>query len=110
MANWQNSDRRQRLPPDWRLLRRKVAMRANWRCQGIIDGSRCGKPGSHCDHILRGDDHSMANLQWLCPDCHNSKSGREGAEARPRLARPAEAHPGLKAAAGSSVVFRPAGR
>lgn len=96
MPNWEGSNRKQELPANWRELRRKVATRAGFRCQGIVDGQRCANRGSHCDHIERGMDHSVENLQWLCPDCHNRKSGREGAQARAPLKRPPERHPGLR--------------
>lgn len=96
MPNWIGSDRKSELPSNWRELRRKVALRAGWRCQNFVDGARCDRPGSHCDHIEPGQDHSLNNLRWLCPPCHNTKSGREGALARPRLNRAPEPHPGLR--------------
>ncbi len=96
MPNWEGSQRKHQLPANWRELRTKVAQRAGWRCQNYLDGVRCTRPGSHCDHIRRGNNHSMDNLQWLCPPCHNTKSGKEGAAARPTERRPAEAHPGLR--------------
>jgi 5-methylcytosine-specific restriction enzyme A len=97
VPNWEGSDRRDRLPDNWRELRVIVAQRAAWRCQNYIDGNRCQREGRHCDHIRRGDDHCLANLQWLCPPCHNSKSGREGALAQ-SVTREREPHPGLRPA------------
>lgn len=97
MPNWEGSTRREQLPANWRQLRRIVAERAGWRCQNYTDAdNRCPRQGSHCDHINRGNDHNLDNLRWLCPTCHNTKSGREGAEARPPLKRAKEAHPGLR--------------
>ncbi len=96
VPGWQGSTRRDRLPGNWRQLRRLVQQRAGGRCENVIDGQRCQSTGSHCDHIDPGDNHSVANLQWLCPPCHLSKSGREGAVARPSLYRRAERHPGLR--------------
>lgn len=66
-------------------------------CQAPADaGGICGRPGNQVDHVVAGDDHSLANLQVLCPDHHASKSGREGAAARPSLYRVRERHPGLR--------------
>lgn len=113
MPNWAGSDRRLQLPANWRELRVKVATRAGWRCQNVIGGSRCSRVGSHCDHIRPGMDHGLENLQWLCPPCHNRKSGAEGAAGRVPLRRPAETHPGLRPAETPSALapqFRSAGR
>lgn len=96
MPGWQGSNRRAELPPNWRKIRRAVAERANWRCQNTVGGLRCPNVGSHCDHIQRGNNHDLDNLRWLCPTCHNAKSGREGAQAKPPLHRPPEPHPGLR--------------
>lgn len=94
---WQGSDRRQRLPADWEQLRQRVKRRAGGRCEQLIQGRRCMRPGNQCDHIVRGDNHSLANLQWLCRPCHDAKSAAEGVAARASRSRlrPAERHPGL---------------
>lgn len=102
MPGWQGSDRRARLPKNWHRLREQVRARAGGRCEHTIDGIRCTAQGTDCDHIVRGDDHSLSNLQWLCRPHHAEKSSREGgsaprrpsAIARARAAR-TEAHPGL---------------
>lgn len=95
-GKWRGSNRRLRLPSNWQELRAEVRERAGGRCELIgDDGRRCPLAGRDCDHIIRGEDHSLANLQWLCPGHHSSKSGQEGAAARPRERRPAEKHPGL---------------
>jgi hypothetical protein len=93
---WAGSTRRGQLPPDWPQRRAFVRERAGGRCQDINDDSeRCPLPGTDCDHIRPGQDHSYANLQWLCPGHHRVKSAREGAQARVPLHRPRERHPGI---------------
>ncbi|MDE0489311.1 MAG: HNH endonuclease [Gammaproteobacteria bacterium] len=67
----------------WQSLRRAVFMRDRWLCQ------KCLTPGRklECDHIVplaAGGDHSMANLQTLCRDCHIAKSQEERGNAVPR--------------------------
>lgn len=95
---WEGSDRSARLPANWPSLVRQVEQRAQGRCQVTMrDGSRCRDRGTQCDHIQAGDDHSLANLQWICEWHHARKSAAEGNAARTRLTsrRPAERHPGL---------------
>ena len=97
-GNWANSNRRDRLPSDWKQLREKVISRAAHRCETKMkDGTRCTDKGTDVDHIVAGDDHSLTNLQLLCKWHHGKKSSREGNEARPRYTerRPKEAHPGI---------------
>ena len=97
---WASSDRASRLPADWQARRKTVAARAGGRCQAIMsDGSRCRWPGSECDHIARGDNHDLSNLQWLCHWHHAQKTRREAVQARrdKRAAaerRRMESHPG----------------
>lgn len=77
--------------------------RDRWQCQTIrSSGSRCLRPATDCDHIVRGDDHSPSNLQAVCKWHHKAKSSREGAEAATakrteidQRFRRTEAHPGL---------------
>lgn len=98
---WAGSDRRQRLPDDWySRIRPAVLTRDRGICQHCGDraATRKGKRwiGGVVDHILRGDDHRMANLQTLCSDCDKAKSSAEGVAARrPPRRRPASKHPGL---------------
>ena len=97
---WASSDRASRLPADWQARRRAVARAAGGRCQAIMsDGSRCRWPGSECDHIVRGDDHDLSNLQWLCHWHHAQKTHREAVQARldkqaAAARRRMESHPG----------------
>lgn len=89
---WSTSDRRERLPADWH--RRVAAVKA--RDGGIC--RYCGQTGAEVDHIVRGDDHDLCNLQLLCRECHASKTRIEAVAARTRVLRrrplPAD-HPGL---------------
>lgn len=38
----------------------------------------CSGVGTDCDHIVEGDDHSLANLQWLSNPCHKRKTQNDG--------------------------------
>ena len=88
---WSSSDRRQRLPKDWPKRRAAVKRRAGGRCEAAVHVPECDGIGTDCDHIKAGDDHSLANLQWLSLPCHKAKTAAE----RPSRKRPAEKHPGL---------------
>ena len=95
---WTTSTRSKRLPKDWAKRRTQARDRAHGQCQATHHHPRCPGTGTECDHIIPGDDHSLANLQWLSKECHQAKTAREAAarsRARTRL-RPAEKHPGLK--------------
>ncbi|XIG78765.1 endonuclease [Streptomyces sp. SGAir0957] len=95
-GGWQNSGRKQRLPPGWAKIRARILARDPI-CK------MCGvRPSAFCDHIVaKADDHSDSGLQGLCGPCHDQKSSREGNEAqranpRPGRTRPQEPHPGLR--------------
>jgi len=97
---WQGSDRRSRLPSDWKATRRTVLARDGYRCCAVlVDGTRCAEAGTDVDHIIAGDDHSLTNLQLLCRWHHARKSTAEGhaaraARPRPGRQRPERPHPG----------------
>lgn len=97
---WDSKKRKAQLPANWSALRRKVLDRDQHRCCATLpNGSRCSETAKHVDHVVRGDDHSMSNLQALCPKHHFQKSAAEGRAAqgpRPRQQRTSEPHPGLK--------------
>lgn len=99
---WSGSTRKQRLPRDWEERRAAVSARAGGRCEATMrDDTRCVEPGTDCDHVRRGDDHALTNLQWLCGWHHDKKTAREAAEARSRMhipsaRKPREKHPGLR--------------
>lgn len=74
-------------------IRPATAHRANYRCQ------ECGKfvgMFGHVDHIVPRadceaamiDPRDPANLQYLCPPCHNRKSAHEKAARQPKRDRP----------------------
>jgi len=89
---WAGSTRAHRLPGDWQSRRARVRRRAGDECQHHDPtGMRCPAPGNECDHINRGDDHSVGNLQWLCAAHHRAKTATEAGHAR----RTPEPHPGL---------------
>lgn len=98
-GGWEGSDRRARLPEDWSVRRVRVLRRDGYRCQWrMSDGGICGERGSDVDHVQRGDDHRLENLQTLCRYHHARKSSAEGnavnpAKFKPRRRAP-EAHPG----------------
>jgi HNH endonuclease. len=94
-GGWSSSDRKARLPSNWRTIRAKVIARDSI-CK------ICGvRPSSHCDHIeAKTDTHAEDRLQGVCAECHAQKSSREGNDAqranpRPGRTRPTEQHPGL---------------
>lgn len=95
-SGWAGSDRRDRLPSNWRKIRARILARDPI-C--VLCGVR---PSEFCDHIVaKADDHSDAGLQGLCRPCHDQKSSAEGlaarrANPRPGRRRPPEQHPGLK--------------
>jgi 5-methylcytosine-specific restriction endonuclease McrA len=95
-GGWASSDRKARLPSNWRTIRAKVLARDPV-CK------ICGvRPSSHCDHIeAKTDAHSEDRLQGVCEPCHLQKSSREGNDAQranPSAGRkrPPEQHPGLR--------------
>lgn len=96
---WEGSTRAERLPRDWARRRAVVLARAGYRCEHIrVDtGGRCEQLATDVDHIVRGDNHALENLQALCRWHHARKSSREGAQAanakRARRAREPELHP-----------------
>lgn len=94
---WPPTDRRARLPPNWERLRARVIRRAGGQCEASTNGRRCPTPGTDVDHITRGDDHDLDNLQLLCRDHHNVKTSAEAQQARREQRqtsqRPQEQHP-----------------
>lgn len=98
--SWDNSDRRARLPRDWKQRAARIRKRDPYckcrgcpKCSVAIDVG-CDRPTTDVDHIVAGDNHADDNLQGLCRECHKHKTGAE----RPRVTmrRPSGQHPGLK--------------
>lgn len=103
-GGWAGSDRRDRLPDDWPQRVAETRARAGGQCEWKMSGRnggrfRCTAPGTDCDHINPGDDHSAENRQWLCGRHHKSKTAAEGNTAKAAIkakgTRPPEQHPGL---------------
>lgn len=92
--SWQTSNRRARLPANWDTLVAQVKRRAKGRCEAKGQHAQgCTGTGTECDHIEQGDDHSLANLQWLSGPCHARKTRLDnGLTMRPTLHT--EQHPG----------------
>lgn len=96
---WNTSDRRDRLPDDWAIRRVRVLRRDAYRCQAHdSQGVKCDQHGNQVDHIERGDNHDLTNLQTLCEWHHKQKTAQEAAEARkakgfPTQKREPEEHP-----------------
>lgn len=91
--NWGTSQRKSRLPSNWRSLRKQVLERdPTCRICGV-------RPSVIADHILpMTDDHRLEALQGACDPCHRQKTAREAVAARaarPKRQRPPESHPGL---------------
>lgn len=77
------TDRKARLPDNWKALVGQVKQRAKGRCEWRLpSGKRCPRPGTDCDHRRPGDDHRLENLQWLCTHHHAKKSAMEGVYGR----------------------------
>ena len=78
---WATSNRASRLPTNWSTIRQQVRDRDQV-CQAC-GGTRCGNRNLEVDHITRGDNHQLDNLQLLGHDpCHLEKSLAESVEAR----------------------------
>lgn len=94
---WCSSNRRERLPGDWKRRRRFVLLRDDYVCQLALAG--CKGSATEVDHAVRGDDHSLGNLRAVCSECHKKKTSAEAQEARrdkaARRFRPVDRHPGV---------------
>lgn len=93
--NWGTSQRRSRLPKNWRKLRAQVLARDPV-CR--ICGIRESVVADHIQAMT--DDHRLEALQGACEPCHRQKTAAEAAAARaasprPKRERPGERHPGL---------------
>lgn len=108
MPNWEGSNRRQTLPPNWDQIRRRILKRDGGRCQWVRGDThrKCLRPATDVDHRIRPDDGGTdddTNLWSLCQWHHRWKSSREGGQASgaarraKRDARAKPLHPGLVA-------------
>ena len=104
MGGWVNSDRRERLPSNWPVIRKKRLELDNYECQWWVKGKgKCGKPANQVDHKKpKTDDDRIECLQSLCEGHHKLKSAREGNAAyhaainasKAKFRAPQERHPG----------------
>ncbi|ASU78497.1 HNH endonuclease [Actinopolyspora erythraea] len=98
MSQWENSDRKTRLPPNWSTLRKRTLARDKHQCQLKYNG--CLGRATEVDHITPGDNHHPENLQGVCSPCHAKKSSAEGranwGRKRALQYRTPRRHPGLK--------------
>ena len=79
--SWSTSTRKSRLPENWEALRLEVRDRAGGRCEYADANGRCTNIGNQCDHIIRGDDHSKANLQKA--EVQSAADSKEKASSHP---------------------------
>lgn len=86
---WEGSDRRERLPSDWPERVAAVKTRDQGRCTWRLPShKRCPRRGTDVDHRQPGDDHSLDNLQLLCPAHHGKKTAQEGLQGRRKRRAP----------------------
>ena len=98
-GGWQNSNRVNELPRNWKQLRLQVLVRDGYQCTHIDDYTRCTQRATDVDHIEHGNNHSLNNLRSLCNWHHARKSSAEGNQSpnrqRETIRRPQPAHPGM---------------
>lgn len=89
--SWADSDRRARLPGNWRRQIRPFILHRDPTCRLAWPG--CTVTSTEVDHITPGDNHHPSNLQGLCTPCHKAKTQTE----RPQRStkRTPEPHPGI---------------
>lgn len=96
VSGWSTSDRRDRLPRDWKRIRQRVLTRDRGLCQHpVLGGGLCGAPAREVDHRIDPDAHGDDQLWSLCRFHHNEKTQREALAGRVFQRRPNERHPGL---------------
>lgn len=77
---WATSTRASRLPHNWAAIRQAVLTKAGHQCQATHHHPRCTGQATDVDHIIAGDNHSLANLQALSKPCHDAKTRLEAAQ------------------------------
>lgn len=93
--SWSTSDRRDRLPDDWPQRVAAVKRRAKGRCEATHHAPDCNGRGRDVDHVMQGDDHSLANLQLLSRPCHERKTRLDNGY-QASVKAPVERHPGRR--------------
>lgn len=78
---WASNDpRRDHLPRNWAVLRRRILDRDHWTCQLRDPG--CTLQASEVDHLGDRDDHRPAMLRAACHHCHAARTAAQGVDAR----------------------------
>ncbi|MGD7002121.1 HNH endonuclease [Corynebacterium halotolerans] len=93
---WSSQGPRKR-PPEWFKTKAQAEKRLPKYC------AVCGDPRAlELDHIIpvaEGGEHTLHNVQWLCPPHHEEKSEQEKLRGNKRRAArrklPVQKHPGL---------------
>lgn len=87
---WESSDRRDRLPADWKQRVAAVWKRDGGRCTWKLprSGERCPRKGADVDHIRNDDNHALSNLRLLCRRHHDLKTQGEAREGRRKKRQP----------------------
>lgn len=72
--------------PYWQWMREEAQRRAGYRCERCgKPEAECGKNGLHVHHKIpqtKGGEHSLSNLEALCPGCHSRLHAEARHEAR----------------------------
>jgi len=85
-GGWQNSDRKDTLPPDWDKIRLRILERDGWRCVWKLpSGARCSNPATDVDHMGKPWDHRPERLRSLCSPHHDKRTSIQGNAAKPKL-------------------------
>lgn len=91
MPGWHKTSRHARgYGAAWVKARDAALKRDGHLCQPCLMAGR-PTPAKQVDHITpraQGGTDDLDNLQSICRDCHNAKTGREAAEAQGRRYRP----------------------
>lgn len=93
--SWSTSSRHDRLPSDWPARVAAVKRRAKGRCEETHHAPGCDGKGRDVDHVKQGDDHSLANLQYLSRACHDRKTRLDNGYVA-AVSAPLEQHPGRR--------------
>ncbi len=92
MTAWAGSTRWQRLPGNWRTLRKRVLQRDRT-CRLQYDG--CTVIATEVDHVGDDTDHREQMLRGVCNPCHVKRTQEQSRAAIRRRARSPETHPGV---------------
>ncbi len=95
-GRWQDSNRRNQLPPNWSSIRHQRFTIDNWTC---TDCSHHDPTGAtlECDHTGDPNDHRLEVLATRCHPCHVAVTQQRQAQRRALSQHPSgqRQHPGL---------------